>query len=154
MPFRSICACFIAFAAIACACTAATAAPAPDKAGTVKIVHGSVSVQRQQTVLPLAVGDPLYAGDHIVTAEDGSIGMTLRDDTLLSLGPKASFFLEQYQFDPSDDSGKIVASIVKGTLRFVTGLVGKIAPESQQLRTPDATIGIRGTDFIVDVPDE
>ncbi|HEY4071883.1 MAG TPA: FecR domain-containing protein [Herbaspirillum sp.] len=150
MPFRSICTCFIAFAAIACACTAAAA----DKAGTVKIVHGSVSVQRQQTVLPVAVGDPLYAGDHIVTAGDGSIGMTLRDDTLLSLGPKASFVLEQYQFDPSDNSGKIDASIIKGTLRFVTGLIGKLAPESRQLRTPDAIIGIRGTDFIVDVPDE
>jgi hypothetical protein len=150
MPLRSIFICFIAFAAIACACTAAAA----DKAGTVKIVRGSVSVQRQQATLPLAVGDPLYAGDHIVTAADGSIGMTLRDDTLLSLGPKASFILDQYQFDPSDNSGKIVARIIKGTLRFVTGLAGKVAPESQQLSTPTATIGIRGTDFIVDVPNE
>ncbi|RXZ33793.1 hypothetical protein D9O50_11920 [Oxalobacteraceae bacterium CAVE-383] len=150
MPSRSICICFIAFAAIACA----SAAAAADKAGTVKIVQGSVSVQRQQTILPVAVGDPLYAEDRIVTAGDGSIGMTLRDDTLLSLGPKSSFVLEQYQFDPSDNSGKIIASITKGTLRFVTGLVGKLTPESQQLRTPTATIGIRGTDFIVDVPDE
>ncbi|MDB5775731.1 MAG: hypothetical protein JWP38_1864 [Herbaspirillum sp.] len=149
MPFRSICTCFIAFAAIACACAAAA-----DKAGTVKIVRGSVSVQRQQTILPVAVGDPLYAGDRIVTAGDGSIGMTLRDDTLLSLGPKASFVLEQYQFDPSENSGKIIARLIKGTLRFVTGMVGKIAPENQQLSTPSATIGIRGTDFIVDIPDE
>jgi hypothetical protein len=150
MPSRSICTCFIAFAAIACA----SVATAADKAGTVKIVQGLVNVQRQQTISPLAVGDPLYAGDHIVTAADGSIGMTLRDDTLLSLGPKASFVLEQYQFDPSNNSGKIIASITKGTLRLVTGLVGKLAPESQQLKTPNATIGIRGTDFIVDVPDE
>jgi len=75
----------------------------------------------------------------------------LRDDTLLALGPKTSFVLEQYSFDADVDEGNIAVRVVKGTLRYVTGLIGKHAPEHQQVLTPTATIGIRGTDFIVDV---
>lgn len=150
MTPRLICTRLIAFLALAAAC----AANAADMAGIVKVVRGPVTVQRGQAALPVSVGDRLYAGDRIQTPADGAIGMTLRDDTLLSLGPKTSFVLEQYEFEQSAGSGKIAVRIIKGTLRFVTGLIGKAAPESQQLSTPNATIGIRGTDFIVDIPGE
>ena len=141
------------------------------QAGIVKVVRGEVQVQRQgagapaavqQTASPQAasspvflhVGDRLFSGDRVVTADGAAVGITLRDDTLVSLGPKSSFVLEQYNFNESSGEGNVAVRVVKGTLRYVTGLIGKHAPERQQVMTPTATIGIRGTDFIVDVASE
>lgn len=151
------------------------------QAGIVKVVRGEVQVQRQakgpeaapttaasvtpsvvqattpsaaSAALPVHVGDRLFPGDRVLTADGAAVGITLRDDTLVSLGPKSSFVLEQYNFNESSGDGNIAVRVVKGTLRYVTGLIGKHAPERQQVLTPTATIGIRGTDFIVDVASE
>ena|SRR5450830_1082894 len=148
--------------------TATAAAHAEVQAGIVKVVRGDVQVQRQggaekplqpanqaqSQQLPVNVGDRLFAGDRLVTAEGAAVGVTLRDDTLVSLGPKSSFVLEQYNFNESSGEGNVAVRVLKGTLRYVTGLIGKHAPEHQQVMTPTATIGIRGTDFIVDVASE
>ncbi|MBB5390616.1 hypothetical protein HDC89_000762 [Herbaspirillum sp. SJZ102] len=123
-------------------------------AGIMKVVRGDVQVQRQEQKLPAQVGDKLYSGDRIVTAADAAAGITLRDDTLMSLGPKTSFVLEDFKFNESSGDGNIAVRVAKGTLRYVSGLIGKHAPERQQVATPTATIGIRGTDFIVEVGDE
>ena len=144
------------------------------QAGIVKVVRGDVLVQRQGAAqksgpaagaqaaspqaaspqVPVHVGDRLFSGDRVVTADGAAVGITLRDDTLVSLGPKSSFVLEQYNFNESSGEGNVAVRVVKGTLRYVTGLIGKHAPEHQQVMTPTATIGIRGTDFIVDVSSE
>jgi hypothetical protein len=121
------------------------------QAGIIKIIRGAVQVQRGNGVTPLKVGDRVYAGDRVVTAVDAAAGITLRDDTLMSLGPQSSVVLEQYNFDAAAGSGNVAVRMLKGTMRYVTGLIGKHAPERQQVTTPTATIGIRGTDFIVDV---
>lgn len=127
---------------------------AKSQAGIVKVVRGEVQVQRQAQPLPLEVGDKLYPGDRVLTGADAAVGITLRDDTLMSLGPKTSFVLEDFKFDESSGEGNIAVRLAKGTLRYVSGLIGKYTPERQQVATPTATIGIRGTDFIVEVADE
>lgn len=143
------------------------------QAGIVKVVRGDVQVQRQggnqksaqaaaqggaqqaaNATVALHVGDRLFSGDRVLTSEGAAVGITLRDDTLVSLGPKSTFVLEQYNFNESSGEGNVAVRVVKGTLRYVTGLIGKRAPERQQVLTPTATIGIRGTDFIVDVASE
>lgn len=124
------------------------------QAGIVKVVSGEVQVQRQEQKLAAKVGDKLYAGDRIVTADAAAVGITLRDDTLMSLGPKTNFVLEEFRFNESSGEGSVAVRVAKGTLRYVSGLIGKRAPERQQIATPTATIGIRGTDFIVEVSGE
>lgn len=125
-----------------------------DPSGMVKVVRGDVQALRGEQATPLHIGDHVFQGDHIQTSHDAAVGITLRDDTLMSLGPDTRFILEQYQFNSSAGDGNIAARIVRGTLRYVTGLIGKHAPQHQQVMTPTATIGIRGTDFIVEVADE
>ncbi len=134
----------------------ASSAQAQDSrfAGIMKVVRGDVQVQRQDQKLSAQVGDKLYSGDRIVTAADAAAGITLRDDTLMSLGPKTSFVLEDFKFNESSGEGNVAVRVAKGTLRYVSGLIGKHAPDRQQVATPTATIGIRGTDFIVEVGDE
>ncbi|TWC66568.1 FecR family protein [Herbaspirillum sp. SJZ099] len=145
----------VAMVVAALACAASGAQAQENRfAGIMKVVRGDVQVQRQEQKLPAQVGDKLYSGDRIVTAADAAAGITLRDDTLMSLGPKTSFVLEDFKFNESSGDGNIAVRVAKGTLRYVSGLIGKHAPERQQVATPTATIGIRGTDFIVEVGDE
>lgn len=124
------------------------------QAGIIKVLQGDVRAERNGKSRPLVVGERLYAGDRVVTAAASEVGFTLRDDTRISLGPNSDFLLERYAYNDKTDEGGIAARLAKGTLRYVSGLIGKRAPESQSLSTPTATIGIRGTDFIVEVGSE
>lgn len=122
-----------------------------DGAGTVKTLAGSGTVIRESSVLPVAPGQLVYPGDRIVSARDSYVGIMLYDDTRLTLGPSSELLIREFEFNPSSYAGDLAVAFLKGTVRVVTGLIGKNAPEKVQFSTPSATIGIRGTEFVVDV---
>lgn len=127
------------------------AACADDSAGTVKSVKGEVSIVRGGSSTKAMPRMKLMAGDRIVTGADSSAGITLQDSTLLSLGPKSSSQLNEFHYDPVKRDGNLLISLLRGSMRFVTGQLGKLNPKSIAIKTPSATLGIRGTDFIVSV---
>ena len=59
--------------------------------------------------------------------------------------------LKEYAFDPKEGKFSLVAQMVKGTFVYLTGLIGKLAPNTVKLVIPDATIAIRGTKLLVAV---
>ncbi len=119
-------------------------------AGKVKRSEGNVTVDRAGQVQMLKVGAPVYVGDRIRTAADGAVGITLSDDTLLTAGPRSTLLINEFQFNSTTHEGGMLATLLKGTLSVVTGLIGKQAPENVHFRTPTVLLGIRGTEFIVD----
>ena len=138
-------------------CASSSLAYAAEAAGTVKTAQGTVFVERAvngggSAKQILHVGDAVLEGDRLETGPDGAAGITLRDDSLVSLGPNAAFDLERFSFDPASNHGTFFGKVVRGAMMFVTGLVAKTSPSSMKISTPTATIGIRGTEFIVDVP--
>ena len=68
-----------------------------DPSGTAKIVQGAVRVERDGAFLPLRVGDTLQEKDRVVVPAGGAAGITLRDDTRISLGSGATLVLEQFK---------------------------------------------------------
>ena len=124
-----------------------------DPSGTAKIVQGAVRVERDGAFLPLRVGDQLQEKDRVVVPAGGAAGITLRDDTRIRLGSSATLVLEQFKFDPQTQEGVVETSILSGAMRYITGLVGRNRREAVRVRTTTTTIGIRGTDFIVEVGD-
>jgi hypothetical protein len=125
-----------------------------EQAGTVKTIQGKVQVERAGNRLPLQVGDPLQNMDRIIVPAQASAGFTLRDDTLISLGPNSSMLLRNVEFNPVTHEGSVDTSILKGSMRYVTGLIGRLNPKAIKIDTPDSTIGIRGTEFIVEVEND
>ena len=124
---------------------------AADSAGIVKTLQGSAFVTRDANVLALAPGARVFPGDRI-TADAGSyVGITLRDDTRRAIGPGSTLEIRDFEFDASSYAGRLAISFLRGTARVITGLLAKHAPERVDYRTPTMTIGIRGTDFIVDL---
>lgn len=131
-----------------------SARAADEPAGLVKKTFGSVRIERNGTVVAVAVGTAVMAKDRIVTGSDGSVGITLKDDTLLSVGPDSVTALDRFTFNSTTNEGNISFQILKGTLRSITGLIARQSPSSLEVKTRTATIGVRGTDFIVEVPSD
>jgi len=123
-----------------------------DAGGTIGVVRnstGSATVTRGGDVLPATTGTRLHAGDTLGTGPDGSLGVVLRDDSSLSLGPSSSLVLRDFLFSPSEGKFSLLVRLSRGTMAYLSGLIGKLAPEKARFETPTATIGIRGTHFAV-----
>ncbi len=123
----------------------------PAAAGHVKVVTGSAFIVRQNATLPAKPGDAVYAIDTLKTDADGTLGVTLMDDTRLSLGPSSEVRLERYVFAPAEGGLGMVLNFVRGVAAYVSGRMAKLAPDSIRLETPAAIVGVRGTTVAIKV---
>lgn len=119
--------------------------------GLVKTTSGEVVIERGDERIAAAVGMPVHQKDRIVTGRDGSIGLTLADDAMLSAGPDSVLELEAFHFDPGTHAGRLEVSLESGTLSAIAGKLVEANPESMKVRTPAAVLGVRGTEFAVRV---
>ena len=140
-------------AAVLVVCSFAAPVFAQDRpvAGRIKISTGSVFVVRDGAQIPAQVGQVVYEADGLQTGADGKIGVTLNDDTRLSLGPNSEMKLERFTFQPADSGFGLVLKFVKGAATYVSGRIAKLAPDSIRLETPAAIIGVRGTTLAINV---
>jgi hypothetical protein len=133
------------------ACLASASALAD--VGQIKTAKGQVSVDRNGQTLPGAVGMLLEPADVLKTGADGSVGVTMRDNSLLSAGPNSILALDRFEFDATTSVGRFDANLRRGTLAVVSGRIAKQTPQAMTVRTPSAVLGVRGTDFLVSVND-
>ena len=117
----------------------------------VRNASGTAFVTRGGGSFPAVAGTKLFAGDTLVTGRGSSVGAILRDDSTLSLGEETSLDLRNFDFSPGEGKFGILVRITRGTMAYLSGLIGKLAPESARFETPVASIGIRGTRFAVKV---
>lgn len=119
--------------------------------GQIKISRGQVTIERSGQAFPAAIGTRLQVSDVVKTGADGSVGITMDDDTVLSAGPNTVLALERYAFDPTTRAGRFDAALNRGTLAVISGRIAKQAPDAMTVRTPSAILGVRGTEFAVSV---
>lgn len=117
--------------------------------GKTKTAKGDVVIVREGKEVPVHIGSGIYRKDTIQTGEGSSVGIIFEDNTILSLGPKSTVVIEEYIFAPEKGVLSMVARILRGTATYLSGIIGKQSPGSVKFHTPDATIGIRGTQFLV-----
>ncbi len=121
--------------------------------GSVNRLKGTASIIRQTRVIPAQIGEKIYMMDSLKTGRDGSMGVIFKDDTLLSIGPESEIIISEFLFSPAEGKLSIVTRLLKGTAIYLTGIIGKLSPESVRFETPVANIGIRGTKFAVKIED-
>lgn len=122
--------------------------------GQVKVAKGQVSIERGTQVMPASSGTRLQTGDVLKTGADGSVGLTMTDNSLLSAGPNSILSLDRYEFDPTTSQGQFDASLSKGSLAVISGRIAKQSPEAMKVRTPSSILGVRGTEFVVSANDD
>ncbi len=121
--------------------------------GQIKVVKGQVGIERQGQPVPAIVGTRLQTADVIKTGADGSVGVTMDDESLLSAGPNSTLSLDRYAFDATTGQGRFDTSLNKGTLAVISGRIAKQSPDAMTVRTPTAILGVRGTEFVVSAND-
>ena len=130
-----------------------SAGAAAAEIGQIKVARGQVTVEREGQTVPATVGTRLQTSDIVRTGADGSVGITMGDDSLLSAGPNSVLSLDRYEFDPTTNRGRFDAKLNKGTLSVISGKIAKQTPGAMTVQTPAAILGVRGTEFVVSADD-
>ena len=122
------------------------------RTGTVKSVVGDVNLFHGSGQRSAQPGGGVVQADRIVTGRSASASLTLKDGTIIAVGPNSTLELATLQFDSTSQEGSLALNLVQGSIRVVTGWLGKLHPEQVKVTTPTSVVGVRGTDFIVEVP--
>jgi len=135
----------LGYALLLVTCGACPAQPA----GYVKNVTGEATITSAGKTVKAQAGTPLATGDVIKTEAASSLGITLKDNTMMSFGPSTQFTLDAYLFAPAKGDLKLGGRIASGTMHYVSGTIAHLKPEAVEFKTPTGIIGVRGTRFVV-----
>jgi hypothetical protein len=152
------------FACLALLALAPVAAVAQTAIGEVALVTGSVTVGTGAEAKGLGAGDPIFEGQTITVARNSYASLKFADGGRVLLRPDSEFVVEQFKHTPAPlaapgaapaapaaqgPSSSAFFRLVRGGFRAISGLIGKVDRQSYKVTTPVATIGIRGTDYEV-----
>ncbi|HSR62836.1 MAG TPA: FecR family protein [Gammaproteobacteria bacterium] len=115
-------------------------------AGNIKDVRGTAWAQTgDEPARKLEKGSPVYEKDVIRTESESSVEILFKDDTRFLLGTDTEMSISEFIYGDTERENSFSTRILKGTFRFITGLLAKNKPDAMEVNTSVATIGIRGT---------
>ncbi len=123
----------------------------PVPAGRIKVASGSAYIVRASGQIAAQTGAEVYEADVLRTGADGRIGVTLKDDTRVSLGPTSEVRLDKFVYAPAEGSLALALRFVRGVSAYVSGRIAKLSPDAVRLETPAAIVGVRGTTLAIRV---
>ncbi len=129
--------------------TVSGAEPVP--AGVVKTITGSAYIYRDDTRIRVKPEMAIFERDLFVTKRNAYAGIVFTDGTVITIGPESMFEMTAFVFKPEAKQYDFSFYMEKGTAIYNSGEIGRLSPESVKVKTPKATIGIRGTRFVVDI---
>jgi hypothetical protein len=121
----------------------------PVAAGRVKVASGEAFIVRNDRTVPAKVGEVVYEADGLRTGTDGRIGVTMKDDTRVSLGPSSEVRLNRFAYAPAEGRLAFAMKVMKGAAAYVSGRIAKLSPDAVRLETPAAIVGVRGTSMVI-----
>lgn len=116
--------------------------------GYVKTAQDEASLVVDGKTVKAEAGMPVQVGYVLKTGKQGSLGVTLRDNTMMSIGPDTQLVVDEYLYAPGKGELRLAASLVKGTLQYISGVIAKLKPEAVTVKTPVGIIGVRGTRYV------
>ena len=142
----------VAPATPAASATTADAQPVADEPiGNVATVTGSATVTRNNAAAPLKLKDDIFANDILQTAANSSLGVTFNDATTFNLTANSKIAIDSFVYEDGGKTNAALFDVARGTVAFVAAAVAKTG--DMKISTPTATLGIRGTTGLVEVPE-
>jgi hypothetical protein len=117
--------------------------------GYVKTVSGETSVTTDGKPVKATAGTPVHLGSVLKTSANASMGVTFKDETVMSFGPNTELTVEEYLYSPSKGKLRLGSKLIKGSMNYLSGVIAKLKPDAISVTTPVGTIGVRGTQFLV-----
>jgi len=115
-------------------------------------VNAPPSIVRKAAVLSAAKGSGVEADDNVRTTA-GKVGITFTDNTRVQINENSKLVIDSFVFDPNakKSAGKLAMNVALGTVRYTSGKVAHNNPDSVKIKSPTATVAVRGTDFTLTV---
>ena len=115
-------------------------------------VNAPPSIVRKSATLPAKKGSGVEADDNVRTTA-GKVGITFTDNTRVQINENSKLVIDSFVFDPNakKSAGKLAMNVALGTVRYTSGKVAHNNPDSVKIKSPTATIAVRGTDFTLTV---
>lgn len=129
------------------------ASPAYSEIARIKQSSGVAFVERNAQQLKPVPGLQLLAGDRLVTGKNGRMSLSFVDNTRFAVGPNSRVSVSEFQYDRTRQKGTFVTQVDRGSLAVVSGRIAKSDRDAMKVRTPNTLLGVRGTKFIVEVPE-
>ncbi|MES2166216.1 MAG: FecR domain-containing protein, partial [Pseudomonadota bacterium] len=130
---------------------AADASQSDEPAGNVAILKGTATVTRNGMTGPLKLQDDIFKGDILQTGKSSTLGVTFSDDTTLNLSASSRVVVDNFIYQEGAKDNAALLNVTRGTMAFVAAAVAKTG--DMKIETPTATLGIRGTTGVVEVPE-
>ncbi len=116
-------------------------------AGKVLFIVGEVEANNLGKNRKLSKGDPVRAGDTLISGKNAALQLRMEDGGTIVLRPESQLLIESYAYKGTQDGSEHIAlELLTGGFRAITGNIGKLHKDNYVIRTPNATVGIRGTD--------
>ena len=117
--------------------------------GEIGQIKGSGVLEREgKIVIDGDVGVNVKSMDEAVTA-NGTMRIDFVDETRVELTQQSRLLIDEFVYDPANDVGSLSIKASLGTVRYASGQIAKKYKQNVKIRTPSATIAVRGTDFIM-----
>lgn len=127
--------------------------PPAEPVGYVKTVTGEAWVTTAGQRVSAQPGTAVLLGSQLNTTKAASMGVTFRDNTVLSFGPDTELTVDEFLYAPAQGQLALSVRLIKGSMNYLSGVIAKLKPEAVKVTTPAGLIGVRGTQFVVQVED-
>jgi hypothetical protein len=128
-----------------------SSAAADEPIGNVATLTGSATVSRNKTSTPLKLQDDIFQNDVLQTSANSTLGITFNDATTFNLTANARIIVDSYVYQDGGKQNGALFDVAKGTVAFVAASVARTG--DMRIATPTATLGIRGTTGLIEVPE-
>jgi hypothetical protein len=130
---------------------APTAAAPAEPIGNVATLSGSATVTRTGAATSLKLKDDIFKNDLLQTSPNSTLGVTFNDETTFNLTANSRIAVDNYVYEEGGGKNAALFNVARGTVAFVASQVAKTG--DMKIATPTATLGIRGTTGLVEVPE-
>lgn len=113
-------------------------------------VGQEAKIVRNKDSIIVSKGTGIEMNDTITTSK-ARLNLTFEDDTKVAITQQSKLVIDDFVYDPNSKTGKLAMKVAMGTVRYASGAVAHNSRENVRLRTPTATIAVRGTDFTMTV---
>ncbi len=129
---------------------AASPAAAEEPIGNVATLTGNATVTRNNASTPLQLQDDIFQGDILKTQANSTLGVTFTDATTFNLTANATITVDSFVYEDGGKQNSALLNVARGTVAFVAAAVAHTG--DMRISTPTATLGIRGTTGLIEVP--
>jgi len=118
--------------------------------GSVVDVTGTAIIKRGGQTVVVVKNTPIEMNDRVET-KNGVVNIKFKDDTTVKVTESSALVIDDFVYDPKSGAGKLGMKAAAGTVRYVSGNIAHNNPNSVNIKTPTASIAVRGTDFVMSV---